>query len=347
MFPQDFAKDTAMRFDTFGTDGLAGAPSAAARAERLGFSGYWAGEAGHDPLLAAGGAVAATSTLGVGTGILVAFARTPMTVAQAAWDLARTSNGRFVLGLGTQVKAHVTRRYGMPWSDPVPRMRDFVGATRAIFESYQTGSPLRYEGDYYQHTLLTPFFNPGPIDHPDVPLALAAVGTHMAELAGELFDGVFMHPFTNTAYIDTATLPSLRAGAARAARDELPWVFGYVFCIVGDTEEEQAAAELEVRKRLAFYASTPDYVDVLAAIGFEDVQPELQALVRSQEWDRLPSVLTDELLDHLAVRGTLEELPERIRSRFAGRCDRLASYLPLPEADPDRLQQFVAAVQRD
>lgn len=335
-----------MRVDTFGTDGLGGSRAAARAAEALGFDGYWAGEAGHDPLLAAGGAIDASERLTVGTGITVAFARTPMTVAQAAWDLASTSAGRFVLGLGTQVKAHITRRYGMPWGDPVPRMRDFVGAIRAIFRSFQTGEPLRYEGEYYRHTLLTPFFNPGPIEHPDVPLALAAVGSHMAELAGELFDGIFVHPFTTVAYIDKVTVPSLRAGAERAGRDALPWVFGYVFLIVGDTDEELAASELEVRKRLAFYASTPDYVDVLDAVGFADVQPELQALVRARDWDRLPTVLTDELLDHFALRGTMEELPTLINERFRGRCDRLASYLPLPETDPERLREFVSAVRR-
>lgn len=335
-----------MRIDTFGTDGLVQSRVAARTAEALGFDAYWAGEAGHDPLLAAGGAIDASQRLTVGTGITVAFARTPMTVAQAAWDLAKTSGGRFVLGLGTQVKAHITRRYDMPWSDPIPRMRDFVGATRAIFSSFQTGEPLRHEGQYYRNTLLTPFFNPGPIEHPDVPLALAAVGANMAELAGEVFDGVFIHPFTNEAYIDKVTIPSLRVGAQRAGRDALPWVFGYVLLIVGDTDEERAASELAVRRRLAFYASTPDYVDVLDAVGFADVQPELQALVRAQEWNRLPAVLTDDLLDHFALRGTLEELPALINKRFRGRCDRLASYLPLPETDSDRLREFVSAVRR-
>jgi len=336
-----------MRFDAFGTGGPATAAKEARTAEAIGFDAFWAGEVGHDPLLSAGAAIGVTDELLVGTGVLIAFARTPMTTAQAAWDLAASSNGRFILGLGTQVKAHVTRRYGMPWSDPAARMRDFIAATRAILHSYQSGDRLDYAGPYYQHSLLTPFFNPGPIDHPNVEIALAAVGEHMTELAGEVCDGLFLHPFTNVAYMDKVTLPSLERGATRADRTGRPWILGYALCVVGDTEEEQEHSASRVRQQIAFYASTPTYRDVLDAVGHGDLQGELHALVSQGAWHRLADVITDDVLNHFAARGTLEELPDQIRHRFLGRCHRVAAYFPLPTDDPDRLRSFLEATRAE
>lgn len=335
-----------MHYDMFLADGLIGADERAAHAERLGIDGAWCGEIAHDPLLTV--AVAATSTqrLTLGTGIALAFARNPMSLAYQAWDLAALSGGRFVLGLGTQVKAHITRRFSMTWDRPAAQMRDYVQALRAIFHSFQTGEPLHYEGTHYQHTYLTPFFNPGPVPEGHQPqISLAVVGDIMTTLAGELFDGVMYHGFTNTEYIDAVTLPALRAGADRAGRADLPWRQLYYFAIVGDTEEEQEACLQTIRKQLSFYASTPNYIEVLRAVGCEDIQPELLQLSKQGRWDEMAHLMTDDIVDHFAMRGTLEELPDQIASRFAGRADRVGSYYPLPDYEPDRISEFISTVR--
>jgi probable F420-dependent oxidoreductase len=335
-----------MKFDTFLAEGLAGAGTRAADAERLGFDAVWCGEIAHDPLLPLAVAAETTRTVTLGTAIALAFARNPMSLAYQSWDLAAVSGGRFVLGLGTQVKAHITRRFSMTWDRPAPQMRDFVGALRAIFDSFQNATPLDYQGTHYRHTVLTPMFNPGPLPVGHQPeVALAVVGDTMTSLAGELFDGVMYHAFTNASYIDAVTLPALEAGANRAARTHLPWRQAFVFLVVGDTEEEQEACAQKVRKQLSFYASTPNYVEVLKAVGCEGIQPELFQLSKRGEWNQMAEVFTDDVLQHFAVRGTLEELPEQIASRFGGRADRLCSYFPLPDYEPERIANFVSTVR--
>jgi probable F420-dependent oxidoreductase len=335
-----------VKVDTFLADGLIGADERAAHAEQLGFDAVWCGEIAHDPLLPLAAAARTTETITLGTGIALAFARSPMTLAYQAWDLARVSGGRFVLGLGTQVKAHITRRFSMPWDRPGPQMRDYVQALRAIFHSFQTGEPLDHHGTHYQHTFLTPLFNPGPLPDGHQPqISLAVVGDTMTAIAGELFDGVMLHVFTNTAYIESVTIPALEAGAARAGRSDRPWRQAYFFAIVGDTEAEQEASMRAIRKQLAFYGSTPNYVEVLRAVGCEDIQPELLQLSKQGRWDDMARVMTDDIVDHFAVRGTLEELPGQLAARFAGRVDRLGSYYPLPDYDPDRISDFISTVR--
>jgi probable F420-dependent oxidoreductase len=335
-----------MKFDTFLADGLPGAGERAATAERLGFDGVWCGEIAHDPLLPLAVAAETTQTVTLGTGIALAFARNPMSLAYQAWDLATVSRGRFVLGLGTQVKTHIARRFSMPWDRPGPQIRDFAQALRAIFHSFQTGEPLNYEGTHYHHTFLTPLFNPGPLPQGHQPqLSLAVVGDTMTSIAGELFDGVMYHTFTNGAYIDAVTLPALKAGADRAGRTNLPWRQALTFLIVGDTEEEQEARRRTIRKQLAFYGSTPNYIEVLQAVGCEDLQPELFQLSKQGRWDDMAKLMTDDVLDHFAMRGTLEELPDQIASRYAGRADRVGSYYPLPDYEPDRISEFISNVR--
>jgi probable F420-dependent oxidoreductase len=337
-----------MKVDLFWSDGVRGAAEHARQAEGMGFDAVWTGEVAHDPLLPLASAAVATSRIQLGTAITLAFARSPMSVAYQAWDLASASRGRFILGLGTQVRAHITRRFSMPWHDkPVAQMREYLQALEAIYAAWQHGERLDFQGEYYTHTLMTPVFNPGPLPGGgQPPVALAAVGGAMTRLAGELCDGVFLHPFTHAAYVDQVALPALGEGAARVAGKERPWIFSYMFLVVGDDEREQAASEARVRKQLAFYASTPAYTEVLRVLGAEQLQRELLTLSKQGRWDEMAELIEPGLLDQFVLRGTLEELPEQIARRYYGRADRVASYYPLPDYEDGRLADFAAAVRK-
>jgi probable F420-dependent oxidoreductase len=233
----------------------------------------------------------------------------------------------------------------MPWTDPVGRMREFVEALRHIFGAFQGEHPIGFSGRHYQHTLLHPMFNPGPIGHPRIPIGLGGVGPAMTELAGEVADGYLLHAFTNTAYQDRVTAPALERGLAASGRTRTDiWTFGYLLLAAGDDPETQARAADRLRGQVGFYASSPMYRDVLDAIGCADLQPELHGLAKQGRWDELGRVLDDDVLDHFVLRGTLEELPARIRRRYEGYYDRAVPYVPLVDTDPDRLADFVAAV---
>lgn len=314
----------------------AAGPNAAA-AERAGFDGVWATESVTDGFLQALSAVLATERVSVGTAIVVAFARNPMTTAYNAWDLAAASEGRFVLGMGTQVKAHIERRFAMPWSDPVDRMRDYVGALRAIFHCWRTGERLAYEGPYYRHTLMNPVFTPPRHDHA-IPIAVAAVGPRMTELAGEVCDGVILHGMTTVAYLDGTTLPALERGltASGRRRDDV-FVSLPVFMVMGDTDEELAVQRAKAVDQIAFYASTPAYRPVLDSIGYGDLQPELQALTRANRWSEMGSLIDDTLFDAIAFTGAPEDMPRLVRERLGSRIDRTSSYFGWPEMEPERL----------
>lgn len=337
-----------MLLDTQLDHGLVGAADAARAAEEQGFAGVWAAEVTADPSLAIAAATTTTSRVLLGTNVILAFTRNPMSVAMQAWELQRSSGGRFVLGLATQVKPHITRRFSMPWEAPVARLREFVGALRHIFETFQGEHPLDFPGRFYRHTLLHPMFNPGPIDHPRIPIGLGGVGPQLTALAGEIGDLYLLHAFTNIAYQDRVTLPALERGlAVSGRRREDISVFGYLMLIVGDTEEEQRRAAERIRTQIAFYASSPMYREVLDAIGCAELQGDLEAVVKQGRWADLPALVDEEVLNHFALRGTLEELPPLIRARYGGYYDRAVPYLPLGSTDPDRLAQFCAAVMAD
>lgn len=314
----------------------------AREAEQVGHAAIWATETGCDPFLQAYAALAATERATVGTAIAVAFARTPMTVAYSAWNLAQASGGRFVLGLGTQVKPHVERRYSMPWGKPVAQMREFVLATRAVWESWRTGEPLSHEGEYYTHTLMSPFWAPAPQDA-TIPVHLAAVGPRMVEMAGEVADGVLLHTFTNAAYLDTVTWPSLAKGLASSGRTgqrlevSLP-----LFMVMGDTEDEIEERRRSTAKQLAFYASTPSYRPVLEAVGYGDLQPELTALSKRRAWDEMTSLVSREVLDLFAITGRPEEMAGLARAHLGDRVTRVTSYSGWPVTDRDRLTEILA-----
>ncbi|MER5619408.1 TIGR03617 family F420-dependent LLM class oxidoreductase [Streptosporangium sp. NPDC002544] len=313
----------------------------ATRAERVGFDGLWASESVTDAFLQSQAALTATTTTTVGTAIAVAFARNPMSTAYLGWDLAALSGGRFVMGLGTQIQAHIERRFSMPWSSPVARMRDFLTAMNAIWTAWRTGSKLNYEGTHYRHTLMSPVFTP-PHHDLAIPVMIAAVGDRMTELGGELCDGLILHGMTTTAYLDEVTLPALRRGMETASRDRSEVsLYCPIFMVMGDTEEQFEEMKRKTQEQIAFYASTPAYRGVLASVGYEELQPELQALSRAGEWARMGDLIDDTLLGHIAVLGRPEEMPKLCKERFSGRLDRISSYHPWPVDDDDRLAEIL------
>ena len=313
------------------------AGQAAVDAERLGYDGWWALETKHDPFLGSAIAGERTERVQLGTQIAVAFARNPMTVAVQANDVQALSGGRFVLGLGSQIKPHITKRYSMEWSHPAPRMREFVLAVRAIWEAWATGSKLDFRGDFYTHTLMTPFFDPGPNPHGPPKLLLAAVGPLMTQAAGEVADGMFCHGFSTERYVREVTLPALRRGAEKAGR-ELPADFEISapsMIVAADTEEQLKAGIDMVRQQIGFYGSTPAYRPVLELHGWGELQDELNALTKRGAWDQIADAVDDEILHTFAIVGTPEEAVEEARRRYGDVCSRVS--LTIPEgADPDR-----------
>lgn len=321
----------------------AGCGPIAAAAEAHGFDGVWASESVTDAFLQSQAALLTTERLSVGTAIAVAFARNPMSVAYLAWDLAAMSGGRFVLGLGSQIQAHVERRFSMPWSSPVDRMRDFLLALDAIFTSWRDGTRLDYQGEHYRHTLMTPVFTPHHHTH-RIPTMIAAVGARMTELGGELCDGLLLHGMTTTAYLDEVTLPAVHRGLATSGRrrDALE-LYVPLFMVMGDTEEQLADTARKTREQIAFYASTPAYAKVLASVGYEALQPELRTLSRDGRWAEMGDLIDDRLFNEIALVGTPEDMPALCRKRFGDRIDRVSSYFGWPDKDPDRLRAILAA----
>jgi probable F420-dependent oxidoreductase len=248
-----------------------------------------------------------------------------MATAYSAWDLRACSNGRFILGLGTQIKAHIERRYSMEWSQPVARMREYVAALRAIWESWQEGSPLSFRGDFYTHTLMTPMFSPGATPYGPPPVYLAGVGDSMVQLAAEVGGGLLVHPFTTEKYLRSAVLENVDVGLdrARRSRSEVD-VVALPLVVTGNTEEEMATRRNEVRKRIAFYGSTPAYRGVLELHGWGDLQADLHALARRGSWDEMGNLIDDEVLDAFALVAEPGELAARVRDRFGGLADRVA-----------------------
>jgi probable F420-dependent oxidoreductase len=301
----------------------------AAALEAAGYDGIWVGETRHDPFLRMLQVAEETERITIGTSIAIAFGRTPLTVAHAGHDLARYSGGRFVLGLGSQVKPHIERRFSMPWSRPAERMREFVLAVRAIWDTWQNGTRLDFDGEFYTHTLMTPFFSPPAIDVGPPPIYLAGVGRRMTEVAGEVCDGFFVHPFTTRAYLDEVTLPALQRGRAAAGKDDLDdyVVSGRAFVAIGRDEGELRDAILGTKRQIAFYASTPAYVAVLERHGFGDLQPELTRMTRQGAWDQMADAVPDELVDLIAVVGDPETVGRDVVERWGDVYDRMSLYV--------------------
>jgi probable F420-dependent oxidoreductase len=296
-------------------------------AEQLGFSAMWFTESKHNPYLGCAVAATVTERLTVGTGIAVAFPRSPMVTAQAAWDLAGASDGRFILGLGTQVKAHIERRFSAPFDKPVPRLREYICALRAIFRAFQGEEKLSFDGDFYRFSLLTEFFSAGPIAHPDIPIYVAGVNRRICEMTGEVADGLHVHPFHSRDYLTSVVRPAIARGADRAGRDPAAIALACpVFMIVGDDEEEIEPQRSATRRQLAFYGSTRTYAPVFEQHGFGHAPGELHRLMARGELEAMERVITDEMLDLYAVTATWDELPQRLIERYDGVVDRVFPY---------------------
>lgn len=305
-------------------------------AEDLGFDGLWTSETKHDAFLPLAVVAGGTCKLDLGTSVAIAFSRSPMTTAQIAWDLQDLSNGRFILGLGTQVKAHITRRFGMPWDKPASRLKDYILALREIWHSFQTEGSLDYEGEYYRHTLMTPFFNPGPIEHPEIPVYIAGVNTRLASLAGELCDGFHVHPFHTPEYVIQFVKPAIAEGAEKESRSpEDVKLATSVFIITGESEEEIEDQREKMRAQAAFYASTPSYRVVLEAHGWEGVGEKLGNLARNKKWDEMSELITDEMLYTFAIEAAPDEVGSAVKERYEGLIDRVALYLPFVPGEKD------------
>ena len=316
--------------------------SATARAaEALGFDGLWTSETKHDSFLPLAIAANETEEVELGTSVAIAFSRSPMEIAQTAWDLQDLSGGRFILGLGTQVKPHIERRFSMPWGKPASRLREYILALRAIWESFQNEGSLQFEGEFYQHTLMTPFFNPGPIDDPEISVYIAGVNTRLAELAGELCDGFHVHPFHSPEYVKQVIQPAITDGAEQASRDPKEVELATsAFVITGDEEREA------VRQQISFYASTLTYRTVMEVHGWESVTEDLSKLARDKKWQEMPQLITDEMLSEFAVEAAPKEVGPALKQRYEGLIDRVALYIPFVPGEKDDFWRAVVGSAR-
>jgi probable F420-dependent oxidoreductase len=315
---------------------LRGVPDAARKLEEQGYDGLWTAETNHDPFFPLLLASQATERVELGTGIAVAFARSPMTLAQQAYDLQAASQGRFILGLGSQIKPHITKRFSMPWSKPAARMRELILAIRAIWDCWDGEGKLDFRGEFYTHTLMTPFFSPGPNPHGHAKIFLAGVGELMTEVAGEVADGFLCHGFTTERYLREVTLPALERGATKAGKtlDDIS-ISGPAFVVTGTTEEEMASSASGTKSQIAFYGSTPAYRPVLELHGWGDLQDELNRLSKEGRWKEMGELIDDDVLGTFAVVGEPEQVGAELHRRYGDVVDRISFYAPYA-SDPAR-----------
>ena len=329
---------------------LSEAGTEAARAERLGFDAIWSFEIRHDPFFPLLEAALATERLRVGTNIAVAFARTPFSMAVSAWDLQAESRGRLLLGLGTQVRPHVERRFSAQFDHPAARVVDYIDCLRAIWHTFQTGARPDYTGRFYRFTLINDFFNPGPISEPDIPIYLAGVNPRMAIAAGEAADGFNVHPMHSPAYLREVILPALAEGARKRGRTERALaLIASCFVVRGTTEAERSRSEHAIRRQIAFYASTPSYRRFLEFHGEVDSGKRLSVLMREGRADEMPGLVSDNLLSAVAVSEADGDLAVSLRARYAGGLvERLALYESVPpDADERPWRNLISAVKND
>ncbi|MBI4609116.1 MAG: TIGR03617 family F420-dependent LLM class oxidoreductase [Candidatus Rokubacteria bacterium] len=327
------------------THDLKGIGDYARKVEAMGFDCLWASETQHDPFLPLGVAAASTSRIKLGTSIAVAFPRSPMILAYIAWDLQAASDGRFILGLGTQVKGHNERRFSVKWDAPGPRLGEVIRALRTIWDSWQNGTRLNFKGRFYTFDLMTPFFNPGPIKHPRVPIYIAGVNRYICRLAGELCDGLHVHPFNSPKYLRELVLPAVEEGLATSGRKRSDFTYvSSIFAMVGDTGKELAQAKQAVKQQIAFYASTRTYEPVLAAHGWQDLTPKLHRKSVEGDWQGMADLITDEMVETYAVTGSYDTIARRIQERYAGLLDRVSLYQPYqPNLNDPRWPALVKA----
>ncbi len=324
---------------------LSKAGKAAQEAEEAGYSGIWTAETSHDPFFPLLLAAEHTETIELGTSIAVAFGRNPMLLANIGYDLQAFSGGRFILGLGSQIKPHIEKRFSMPWSHPAARMREMVLAIRAIWDCWDNGTKLDFRGEFYKHTLMTPFFNPGPAPHGHPRIFLAGVGSLMTEVAGEVCDGFICHGFTTERYLREVTLPALERGRAKAGKtmDDFE-IVGPSFVVTGTNEDELKAAVQGTRQQIAFYGSTPAYRPVLDLHGWGDLQDELNSLSKQGEWVKMGDLIDDEILTTFAVMGEPEAIAPELHRRYGDCIQRISFYAPY-RSDPERWRGVFEALK--
>ena len=319
--------------------GLKDVPAIAKAAEEIGFDALWTQETQHDPFLPCALIAEHTTRLNFGTAIAVSFARSPANIAYIAWDLAAQSNGRFILGLGTQVKAHIERRFGQPWPEsPVKKLREQIQVIRAFWDCWQNGTKLNYRGEYYKITLMSPFFNPGPLPSPleegpgvrSIPIYIAGVNTGLAKLAGELCDGFHVHPFHSVRYLEEVILPAIEEGMQNAGRKRSD-VAASVTAFVATTPEEMNSA----RAQISFYASTPSYHPVMDLHGWSSVAEKLSAHAARGEWAEMPMLITDEMLGEFCLLTEEGNLASELKKRYDGIADRLTLYTSFVPGEKD------------
>ena len=293
--------------------------------EAQGYDGGFVFEGRHDPFLQIGVMAEHSERIDLITAIAVAFARNPMNLANLGYDLQLHSKGRFILGLGSQIKPHIERRYSMPWSKPALRMRELVSAIRKIWKTWQDGDKLDHRGEFYQHTLMAPFFNPGPNPYGAPPIFLAGVGPIMTKVAGEVADGYFLHPFHTESFVAQVTMPALEKGFASSGRKREGFeISAQAIIVCGEDDAALATAKQGAKTQIAFYGSTPAYRGVLESVGRGDLQDELNVLSKRGEWLEMASLIDDDLLDQIAIVSSIDELPERLHKRFGDFADRLS-----------------------
>ncbi len=332
---------------TVPTDDLAEVRSIYAELEQVGYDRVFSFEAKHDPFIPLAVAAGHTDRMGLGTALAIAFARTPMTLANAAWDLQALTGGRFSLGLGSQIRPHIEQRFSMPWSRPAARMREMVLGIRAIWDTWQDGTPLDFRGDFYTHTRMVPAFDPGPLPYPRPPILLGGFGPAMTAVAGEVADGFLVHPVNTRRSLLELTLPALAQGASRAGRDVADLeVVCVTIVVTGRDEEEMRRSREAVRNQLAFYATTPAYQSVFRLHGYDGLHEEATRLSSEGRWSEMGSLVDDALIDTVAVVGEPDQIAGLIRTRLAGISDSV-SLVNNRAPDPRHLAEVVAGLKGD
>jgi len=315
-------------------------PATARAAEELGFDTLWVSETQHNPFLPGALISEHTKNLKFGTAVAIAFARSPATLAYTAWDLAQSSGGRFILGLGTQVKSHIVRRFGMPWPDSVvDQLREQIAAIRGFWNTWQSGEKLNFRGEYYKLTLMSPFFNPGPIECPEIPIYIAGVNKGLARLAGEVSDGFHVHPFHSLRYLEKVLLPAVEEGAHKTGRTRKDVKISTTVFAIRSPEEEDF-----IRAQISFYASTPSYRPVMKLHGWEGAAQQLSSLASRGRWTEMPDLIDDDMLSRFAVIVNADNLAAALMERYHGLADRITLYLPFI---PGKSDEFWVSLLRD
>ncbi len=306
-------------------------PAIAEAAQEIGFDALWTQETQHDPFLPCTLIAEHSATLNFGTAIAVSFSRSPANLAYTAWDLAAQSGGRFILGLGTQVKAHIERRFGMTWPESVTgQLREQIQVIRAFWDTWQNGTKLNFRGEYYKATLMSPFFNPGAIEHPNIPIYIAGVNAGLAKLAGELCEGFHAHPFNSPRYMKEVILPAIEEGLQKSGRKRGDLAVSMTPFVATSPEEEAFA-----RMQIAFYASTPSYHAVMDLYGWSETAQQLSGYAAKGEWSEMPMLITDEMLHEFCLVTTQENLADDLKKRYEGIADRITLYTPFVPKEKD------------